>query len=170
MARLEYKTQVNEIMQYMNLAQGDKIRKIQEIQTNHRIKLIKKWGIKTGQKILEIGSGQGDMTAALAYTVGNNGRIVAIDSGPRDYGTPLTIGESMDRLEKTLLGKVIESYFSLNLLDNTSILGNEIFDSAVFSHCSWYFYSITEFKKTLEIVKEHAKKIFFAEWDLCVRF
>ncbi|MDR1231873.1 MAG: class I SAM-dependent methyltransferase [Spirochaetaceae bacterium] len=166
---LEFKTEVIKIMQYLNLENDSKFRKIQEIQTNHRLKLIRKWGIKSGQKILEIGCGQGDMTAALAYTVGNNGKIMAIDIAPREYGAPFTIGESMDRLKETELGKVIEPHFSHNLLTDISILENKIFDGVVFAHCSWYFHSIEEFTKILKTVKPFAKKIFFAEWDLCIR-
>jgi cyclopropane fatty-acyl-phospholipid synthase-like methyltransferase len=63
MVNLEHKTQVDEILQYIGF-NNEKTSKIQETQINHRLKLIEKWGIKSGQKILEIGSGQGDMTAA----------------------------------------------------------------------------------------------------------
>jgi SAM-dependent methyltransferase len=169
MDELDFETEVIEIMQYLNLEKNSKFRKIQEIQTNHRMKLIRKWGIKSGQKILEIGCGQGDMTAALAYVVGNNGKIIAIDIAPREYGAPLTIGESMDRLKATKLGTAIEPYFSHNLLIDISILENRTFDGVVFAHCSWYFHSIEEFTKILKIVKQYAKKIFFSEWDLCIR-
>jgi SAM-dependent methyltransferase len=166
---LEFKTEVTAIMQCLSLERGGKSRAIQEIQTNHRMKLIGKWGIQPGQKILEIGCGQGDMTAALAYAVGAHGKITAIDSAPRGYGAPLTIGASMDRLKATGLGKVIEPYFSHNLLTDSSILNNRAFDGVVFAHCSWYFHSMEEFAKTLEMVKPYAEKIFFAEWDLCIR-
>jgi SAM-dependent methyltransferase len=168
MNNLEHQIQVNEILQYIGL-DDEKGRETQEIQINHRLKLVEKWGIKTGQRILEIGSGQGDMTAALAYTVGGGGKIITVDIAPRDYGAPLTIGESMDRLKRTALGKGIESYFSLNLLDNASVFENEIFDGVVFAHCSWYFNSIAEFSKLVELAKRHTREIYFAEWDLCIR-
>jgi SAM-dependent methyltransferase len=169
MDTLEHKTAVTAIMQCLNLERGSESRAIQEIQTNHRMKLIEKWGIQPGQKLLEIGCGQGDMTAALAYAVGAHGKITAIDSAPRGYGAPLTIGASMDRLKATKLGKVIEPYFSQNLLTDSSILNHEKFDGVVFAHCSWYFHSLEEFAQTLAIAQPHAEKIFFAEWDLCIR-
>jgi SAM-dependent methyltransferase len=169
MNKLEHQLEVDDILQYIHAGLDDKTYKIQKAQTNHRLKLVKKWRIEPGQKILEIGSGQGDMTAALAYTVGGNGHITAVDIAPPEYGAPFTIGESMANLKATPLGNIIDFYFSINLVEDSSILNGKIFDAVVFAHCSWYFNSISEFTKLLEIIKGRTKKILYAEWDLLIR-
>jgi SAM-dependent methyltransferase len=169
MNKLEHQLEVDDILQDTHVGTDEKTYKIQEVQTNHRLKLIKKWRIEPGQKILEIGSGQGDMTAVLAYTVGGNGHITAIDIAPPEYGAPSTLGECMANLKATPLGNIIDPYFSINLLEDSSILNGKFFDAVVFAHCSWYFNSISEFTKLLEIIKRHTKKILYAEWDLFIR-
>lgn len=55
-------------------------------QMQHRIDLIKYWGIKAGDKVLEIGCGQGDCTLVLAAAVGESGYVTAIDPASLDYG------------------------------------------------------------------------------------
>jgi SAM-dependent methyltransferase len=166
---LEHQAEVDAILRYIHAGLDEKNYKIQETQTNHRLKLLQKWRIEPGQNILEIGCGQGDMTAALAYRVGSNGHITAVDSAPPEYGAPFTLGECMANLKTTPLGNSIEPYFSTNLLEDNSMLNGKIFDAVVFSHCSWYFSSISEFTKLLEIIKGHTKKILYAEWDLRIR-
>ncbi|MBB2480858.1 hypothetical protein H5P36_11700 [Bacillus sp. APMAM] len=47
-------------------------------------------------RILEIGCGQGDTTAALADAVGVNGNVVAMDVASPDCGAPLTLGQATD--------------------------------------------------------------------------
>ena len=59
---------------------------IQHAQTDHRLELLQHWNIPTGSKILELGCGQGDCTTALAYAVGEAGRVVAVDPAQLDYG------------------------------------------------------------------------------------
>jgi SAM-dependent methyltransferase len=169
MNELEHQLEIDEILQYIHTGLDEKTYKIQEIQTNHRLKLIKKWHIESGQKVLEIGSGQGDTTVALAHTVGGNGHITAVDIAPPEYGAPFTLGESMAKLKATPFGNIIEPYFSTNLLEDSSILNGKFFDAVVFAHCSWYFNSISEFIKLLEIIKRHTKKILYAEWNLFIR-
>jgi len=53
---------------------------------DHRQQLIRAWGIPAGSKVVEIGPGQGDFTVALADAVGLDGRVVAVDPAPLDYG------------------------------------------------------------------------------------
>ncbi|MBW9235691.1 class I SAM-dependent methyltransferase, partial [Leptospira santarosai] len=60
---------------------------IQSIQTQHRLKLAEVWGIKDGKRVLEIGCGQGDTTAVLAYLVGDKGFVHGIDIAPTNYGS-----------------------------------------------------------------------------------
>ncbi|MFY0226860.1 methyltransferase domain-containing protein, partial [Bacillus cytotoxicus] len=58
------------------LFEGDEI---QQVQLQHRLDLVKEFGIKKGMSILEIGCGQGDTTVALADAVGEDGKVVGID-------------------------------------------------------------------------------------------
>lgn len=60
-------------------------------QTYHRIKLVEAWGIGPGERVLEIGCGQGDCTAVLASAVGDAGHVTAVDPGRPDYGTLTTL-------------------------------------------------------------------------------
>lgn len=70
----------------LNLYKKDKHFETVHSQAKQRIRLVKRWNIKPGERILEIGCGQGDCTAVLATAVGATGHVVAIDPGPPDYG------------------------------------------------------------------------------------
>jgi predicted methyltransferase len=59
---------------------------IQHSQTLHRLLLLQHWNIPTNSKVLELGCGQGDCTTVLAYAVGEQGRVVAVDPAVLDYG------------------------------------------------------------------------------------
>jgi predicted methyltransferase len=59
---------------------------IQHSQTLHRLVLLQHWNIHTGSRVLELGCGQGDCTTVLAYAVGEQGRVVAVDPAELDYG------------------------------------------------------------------------------------
>ena len=54
--------------------------------------------------ILEVGCGQGDLTAVLAHACGPEGHIDAFDPAPPGYGAPVTIGDSADCLLRSPLG------------------------------------------------------------------
>ena len=58
-----------------------------EPQIEGRLDLCRKWGIPQGSKVLEIGCGQGDCTLVIAYVVGDQGHVTAIDPAPLDYGS-----------------------------------------------------------------------------------
>ncbi|MBS4174743.1 class I SAM-dependent methyltransferase [Bacillus sp. FJAT-49736] len=136
---------------------------IQQIQLQHRLSLMKAFGIQKGMHILEIGCGQGDTTAALADAVGEKGNVVAIDIASPDYGAPLTLGQATDRIKRSPLGERIDFHFEVDFLTYESSV---TFDMAVLSHCSWYFKRPDDLLQYFKKLRRVAKRICFAEWDL----
>lgn len=55
-------------------------------QMKERIQLVKRWGIRPGDHVLEIGCGQGDCTVVLAVAVGETGSVTAVDPADLSYG------------------------------------------------------------------------------------
>lgn len=147
------------------MASNTDMRDIQQIQTEHRLKLVDFWGIKEGSNVLEIGCGQGDTTAALAYIVGEEGFIHGIDIASPDYGAPITIGDSARYLQQSKLGKQIKMEFDIDVLSAEINFPENTFDYIVFSHCSWYLKSFDELEAILKKSKKWGKILCFAEWD-----
>lgn len=139
---------------------------IQATQTAHRLALIEQWNIQPGDKILEIGSGQGDMLAALAYAVGETGQVVGVDIAGPDYGAPYTLGQAIDYLKQSALGSRIDAYFNTDILADTTFLPVPHFDKVVFAHSAWYFDDVAQLAATFAAVQAIADQILFAEWDL----
>jgi len=138
---------------------------IQRIQTAHRYKLAKLWNIKEGDRVLEIGCGQGDTTAVLAYLVGEEGFVHAVDIAPPDYGSPITVGASAAYLKKSRLGKQIKMEFEVDILSSKTDFPERSFDVIVLSQCSWYLKSLEELNKILTKVRKWGKQLCYAEWD-----
>lgn len=138
---------------------------IQRIQTLHRLKLAAFWNIKEGNKVLEIGCGQGDTTAVLASIVGEKGFVYGIDIAPASYGSPITLGDSAEHLKRSKLGKQINIEFEIDVLSPEVNFPDNHFDYIVLSHCSWYFKSHEEFSKLLKKTKRWGKQLCYAEWD-----
>jgi SAM-dependent methyltransferase len=116
--------------------------------------------------VLEIGCGQGDMTAALANAVGATGQVVAVDLADPSYGAPATLGQSAEQLLASPLGPRIEFQFEFDVLDAANVFLNDSFDFVVLAHCTWYFASIDQLAKTLGRVWPWAKRLCLSEWDL----
>ena len=136
----------------------------QLVQTRFRMALADTWGITPGSSVLEIGCGQGDMTAVLADTVGPDGHVLGIDIAGRDYGSPVTLGDSVDHLLAGPMGKRIE--FRLDTDVRAATFPADAFDQVVLSQCSWYFASFEQLRDTLAHVRPWARRLCFSEWDL----
>ena len=136
---------------------------IQQVQLQHRLELVKAFGIKKGMSILEIGCGQGDTTVALADAVGKDGRVIGIDIASRNYGAPFTLGQATDLIKKSALGERTKFHFEM---DFDTFASNEVFDIAVLSHSSWYFKRPEDLLRYFKKLRKMAKRICFAEWDL----
>ncbi|MFD8980369.1 class I SAM-dependent methyltransferase [Streptomyces sp. NPDC059564] len=142
---------------------------VQLAQTRYRAALVSSWGIPIGASVLEVGCGQGDMTAVLAEAVGPQGRVVAVDIADPSYGSPVTLGQSAEHLRATPLGSRIDFRFGLDVLDEAVTFPDSGFDYAVLAHCSWYFASLDQLRQTLARVRHWARSLCFAEWDLTTR-
>ncbi|MEV7510123.1 methyltransferase domain-containing protein [Streptomyces sp. NPDC091201] len=135
-------------------------------QTRHRAALVAGWNIAPGSTVLELGCGQGDMTAVLAEAVGPEGRVVAVDVAAPSYGAPVTLGESAARLTAGPLGPRIDFRFGTDVLDPSVDFPAGAFDHVVLAHCSWYFASLGHLRDTLARVRPWARRLCFTEWDL----
>lgn len=155
---------IDEIIRAMNLE--ERYYEVQRIQTKHRLDLIKNWGIKPGDRVLEIGCGQGDMTAALAYIVGEKGYVKAIDIASEDYGRPETLGQARKRLMSGSLSKQLDIMLNTDFLSEDIDFQENSFDVIVLSMCSWYFEDDLQLSKVLQKARKFAKKLCFAEWDV----
>jgi SAM-dependent methyltransferase len=127
---------------------------------------VESWAIPEGASVLEIGCGQGDMTAVLADAVGETGRVVALDIADPSYGAPVTLGESAAFLMATPLGSRIDMRFGVDVLDETTTFPEDSFDYVVLSHCSWYFASLDQLRRTFARIRPWARQLCFSEWDL----
>ncbi|MFF7189119.1 methyltransferase domain-containing protein [Streptomyces sp. NPDC008222] len=148
------------------MAAADHSPDVQLTQTRHRAALVASWQIAPGSTVLELGCGQGDMTAVLAEAVGPEGRVVAVDVAEPSYGAPVTLGESAARLTAGPLGPRIDFRFGTDVLDPSVDFPDGTFDHVVLAHCSWYFASIGQLRDTLARVRSWARRLWFTEWDL----
>ncbi len=130
----------NEMVEYILglMELSPKAALVQRVQTRHRLNLAEFWAIEKGSRILEIGCGQGDTTAVLAYLVGEEGLVYGVDIAPPDYGSPFTVGDSAAQLKKSSLGKQISMNFEFDVLSSLVNFPDSHFDMIVFSHSSWY--------------------------------
>ncbi|MDX8028742.1 methyltransferase domain-containing protein [Lentzea sp. BCCO 10_0856] len=135
---------------------------IQLTQTGYRLELAETWQIPSGATVLEIGCGQGDMTAVLADLVGPNGTVVGVDVAPPDYGAPVTVGESARHLLAGPLGSRIDMRYETDVLTDDVGTG---YDLVVLAHCSWYFASGDLLERTLAKARDLGSRLCFAEWD-----
>jgi SAM-dependent methyltransferase len=143
-----------------------KARQIQLVQTEFRQQVCDAWDLKKGSRVLEIGCGQGDMTAVLADRVGPDGHVTAVDLADPSYGAPLTLQQATDRLKQTVLGERINFRFQFDLLDND--FEDDSFEVVLLAHCSWYFADRAQLTDTLREAARLAPRLAFSEWDLSI--
>jgi len=148
------------------MAAGTLDQATQLAQTTFRMSLVRGWRIRPGATVLEIGCGQGDMTAALAEAVGPHGRIVAVDIADSTYGSPVTIGESTDALRSSTFGDRLDIRLGFDVLDEANQFPDNTFDYVVLSQCSWYFASLEQLRRVLRASRPWAPTLCFAEWEL----
>ena len=131
----------------------------------HRLRLTDFWKIYYGSRILEIGCGQGQTTAALAYTVGENGFVYAVDLANDNYGSPEDLGTARERLMSSHFGDMINIDLGVNVLNKSFDFDPNSFGYVVLSHCLWYLSSHEELRDILFKVRKWAPRICIAEWD-----
>lgn len=148
--RLDYITDL------MALGPTANARTIQRRQTAHRLAIAEAWQVKPGEKILEIGCGQGDLSAVLADQVGSSGHVTGIDIASPDYGAPLTLGQAWNHLLAGPLGDRLTVHFNTNLSDDLGPIADQHFDRVVLAHSLWYFASA------------NALALLFKTWQLSV--
>ncbi|GHH30935.1 class I SAM-dependent methyltransferase [Lentzea cavernae] len=135
---------------------------IQATQTAYRCQLARSWQIPEGARVLEIGCGQGDMTAVLADQVGPHGTVIGTDVASPGYGAPVTVGDSARHLMDGPLGSRITMRFETDVLTDEVGTG---YDLVVLAHCSWYFATAGLLERTLGRARELGSRLCFAEWD-----
>ena len=154
-------SKLQELLSYMKLS--DTHREIQLKQTRHRMRLVDAFQIRPGDRVLEVGSGQGDTTVVLADAVGETGFVDAVDIAASDYGAPLTLKQATDYIAQSKIGKRINFHFETNVVDN-DFTGE--YDVAILSHSLFYFSSNEEILTLFTKLKQISKKICVADWDL----
>lgn len=142
------------------------LEQIQLIQSDYRRRLAEEWQIPSGARVLEIGCGQGDMTAVLAEAVGPAGHVIAVDLADPSYGAPMTLAQATDIIKASEVGARVEFRFNFDVLDPASSFLDNEFDYVVLAHCSWYFANAEQLGKTFATIRPWAKRFCFAEWDM----
>lgn len=153
-----------QIVEALQLKGAD--RELQLVQTRHRVALVRFWGIQPGDRVLEIGCGQGDTTAALAHAVGSNGLVHAVDPAPASFGAPTTLGAATQALKRSSLGAQLRFTLGAKDVSQPDRFAHLEFDHVVFSHCAWYFASRSQWLAQLTVARRWANRLCVAEWDM----
>ena len=117
-----------------------------------------------GNRVLEIGCGQGLCTKVLAKAVGPNGHVDAVDPASLDYGTPITLGEAQKEISESDIGDRI----SWHQTDPEIFVHEKSmeWDVAVLAHSIWYFETPATLARILKALKGKVNKLCIAEYAL----
>jgi SAM-dependent methyltransferase len=139
---------------------------VERIQSAYRQRLVDSWPIEDGARVLEIGCGQGDMTAVIARAVGPLGHVLAVDIADSAYGAPQTLREATDHLLSSEMGSRMKFLFEFDILNPPNDFAPDPFDWVVMVHSSWYFTTVDQLERTLRQLLRWRQKLCFVEWDL----
>ena len=131
----------------------------------HRLRLADFWKIYSGSRVLEIGCGQGETTAVLAYATGESGFVYAVDLANENYGSPENLGTARERLMSSHFGDRVNIDLGVTILSSSFDFEPNSFGYVVLSHCLWYMSSQEELRDILFKVRRWAPRICIAEWD-----
>ncbi|KAM3447746.1 hypothetical protein MY3296_008438 [Beauveria thailandica] len=141
-----------------------------------RLATIAAWGVQKGERLLDIGCGQGESSVALAAVVGAGGRVTAIDTAQMDYGDPFTMREAHAHIQKSALGARISFY----PVDASSFLtriwkkpgsggggdGDGPIDAAVLCQCLFYFADASAVQSLFAALSSAGiPRVYAAEWS-----
>lgn len=156
--------QINKLVSYMKTDENSAT--IQKKQTAHRMRLVESFDIQPGDRVLEVGSGQGDTTVVLAEAVTSTGHVHAVDIASSDYGAPITLKDATDFISESEIGKRIIFSFETDVMDPSF---NQKYDVAILSHSLFYFASPNDLYKLFKKLSKLANRICLADWDLEVK-
>ncbi|KAK3949206.1 hypothetical protein QBC32DRAFT_400401 [Pseudoneurospora amorphoporcata] len=137
-----------------------------------RLSILSQWSITPGSRVLDIGCGQGDSSLALALELGPTCHVTGIDTAPPDYGTPINISQSQEKILQSSLGnrlafhnEVDAATFFKRLQGGSSNKGAR-FDAATACHSLFYFPSHASVASLFhELAAAGIKKVYVAEYD-----
>ncbi|KAK3490022.1 hypothetical protein B0T13DRAFT_519574 [Neurospora crassa] len=137
-----------------------------------RLSILSQWSIPPGSRVLDIGCGQGDSSLVLAMELGPTCHVTGIDTAPPDYGTPLNISESQEKILQSALGGRLSFYNQVdaatffNSTSTSTTASDKTFDVATACHSLFYFPSSASVISLFqELAAANIRKVYVAEYD-----
>jgi SAM-dependent methyltransferase len=128
----------------------------------HRQDLVKQWGIQPGDRVLEIGCGQGDFTVAVADAVGPTGSVVALDPMDPRGGTP-PLGEAQAHISASPVGAWV-TFVRSSGIEYLRSAEQAAFDYVVLCHSVWYMAEPGELSEILAAAAGKTRAVLIAEF------
>lgn len=136
-------------------------------QAQHRINLLNFWrAIRPGDRVLELGCGQGNCTTVLAEAVGPAGHVDAVDPAPGTYGAPITLAQAHANVSASAVGDRITWHTDTDPVAFLKAAGDQKWDVAVLAHCVWYFREADMLKRLLVALRSRVPRVCVAEYAL----